>query len=275
MPLLDIQEIRDILPHRYPMLLVDSILELEEERIVGIKNVTVNEPFFVGHFPEYPVMPGVLVVEAMAQVAGVLVLKSLPDRKNKLVLLATIEEAKFRGQVRPGDQLRIEMKVTKRKATIAKMHGAGHRGRSGGGRSRADVRAAGSRAARGSAGGRRAGAGSLSGAWRSIRLPSSIHRPGSPPALKSGRLHHRRRGGDRSPHAPDGARVRGRRDAHRRRQHLLSVFDRRSGVAGSEIQRRARRDAHREPEQNPRICQHPSRHRKAAAWSPKSATTIC
>jgi 3-hydroxyacyl-[acyl-carrier-protein] dehydratase len=123
MPLLDIQEIRDILPHRYPMLMVDSILELEEERIVGIKNVTVNEPFFVGHFPEYPVMPGVLVVEAMAQVAGVLVLKSLPDRKNKLVLLASIEQAKFRNQVRPGDQLRIEMKVTRRKANIAKMHG--------------------------------------------------------------------------------------------------------------------------------------------------------
>ena len=97
MPLLDIQEIRDILPHRYPMLLVDAILELEEERIVGIKNVTVNEPFFVGHFPEYPVMPGVLVVEAMAQVAGVLVLKSLPDRKNKLVLLASIEAGQVPG----------------------------------------------------------------------------------------------------------------------------------------------------------------------------------
>lgn len=123
MPLLDIDAIREILPHRYPFLLVDAILELEAERIVGIKNVTANEPFFMGHFPEFPVMPGVLIVEAMAQVAGVLVLKSIPDRKNKLVLLATIEEAKFRRPVRPGDQLRIEMKLTKRKASIAKMHG--------------------------------------------------------------------------------------------------------------------------------------------------------
>lgn len=123
MPILDIQAIREILPHRYPMLLVDSILELEEERIVGIKNVTINEPFFVGHFPEFPVMPGVLIVEAMAQVAGVLVLKNIPDRKNKLVLLASVEEAKFRRPVLPGHQLRIEMKVTRRKASVAKMHG--------------------------------------------------------------------------------------------------------------------------------------------------------
>ena len=123
MPILDIQAIRDILPHRYPMLLVDAIVELEEERIVGIKNVTINEPFFVGHFPDFPVMPGVLIVEAMAQVAGVLVLKSIPDRKNKLVLLASVEQAKFRKPVLPVHQLRIEMKVTKRKASVAKMYG--------------------------------------------------------------------------------------------------------------------------------------------------------
>jgi beta-hydroxyacyl-ACP dehydratase FabZ len=120
---MDIMEIRDILPHRYPFLLVDSILELEEERIVGIKNVTANEPWGVGHFPNFPVMPGVLIVEAMAQVAGVLVLKQLPDRHRKLVLLATIEQAKFRRPVRPGDQLRMEMKLVKKKATMAKMNG--------------------------------------------------------------------------------------------------------------------------------------------------------
>ena len=123
MPVMDIQAILEILPHRYPMLLVDRIEEMEEERIVGIKNVTVNEPFFAGHFPDFPVMPGVMILEAMAQVAGVLVLSSIPDRKSKLVLLASVEQAKFRKPVRPGDQLRIEMKVSKRKATVAKMHG--------------------------------------------------------------------------------------------------------------------------------------------------------
>jgi beta-hydroxyacyl-ACP dehydratase FabZ len=123
MAVMDIDAIRAILPHRFPFLLVDRIEELEPDRIVGIKNVTVNEPFFEGHFPDFPVMPGVLIVEAMAQVAGVLVLSQIEDRKNKLVLLASVEEAKFRKPVRPGDQLRIEMKVAKRKATVAKMFG--------------------------------------------------------------------------------------------------------------------------------------------------------
>lgn len=123
MPVLDIEAIRKILPHRYPMLLVDRIVELEPDRIVGIKNVTANEPFFNGHFPDFPVMPGVLIVEAMAQVAGVLVLKEIPDRANKAVLLASVDSAKFRRPVVPGDQLRMEMKVRKRKASVALMYG--------------------------------------------------------------------------------------------------------------------------------------------------------
>jgi beta-hydroxyacyl-ACP dehydratase FabZ len=120
---MDINEIRGILPHRYPFLLVDCIVEMEADRIVGIKNVTANEPFFQGHFPDFPVMPGVLIVEAMAQTAGVLVLKTIPDRARKLVLLVAVENAKFRRPVVPGDQLRMEMAVIKRKASVAKMAG--------------------------------------------------------------------------------------------------------------------------------------------------------
>jgi 3-hydroxyacyl-[acyl-carrier-protein] dehydratase len=123
MPTLDIDEIRQILPHRYPMLLVDRILELEEKYVVGIKNVTANEPFFGGHFSDFPVMPGVLIIEAMAQTAGVQVLSKIPDRANFLVFLVAVDYARFRKPVRPGDQLRIEMTVIKVKGTVAKMGG--------------------------------------------------------------------------------------------------------------------------------------------------------
>lgn len=123
MPELDIVAIQDILPHRYPFLLVDRILELEDTRIVGLKNVTATEPHFQGHFPDFPVMPGVLIVECMAQTAGVLVLSQIPDRKNKVVLLTTIESAKFRKPVIPGDQLRVEMTVISRRSSLAKMRG--------------------------------------------------------------------------------------------------------------------------------------------------------
>jgi 3-hydroxyacyl-[acyl-carrier-protein] dehydratase len=123
MPELSVVDIQDILPHRYPLLLVDRIVELEETRVVGIKNVTATEPHFQGHFPDFPVMPGVLIVECMAQTAGVLVLSQIPDRKNKVVLLTTIEEAKFRKPVVPGDQLRVEMTVISKRSSVAKMRG--------------------------------------------------------------------------------------------------------------------------------------------------------
>jgi beta-hydroxyacyl-ACP dehydratase FabZ len=123
MPILDVNDIRRILPHRYPFLLVDRIVELEAERVVGIKNVTANEPFFAGHFPDFPVMPGVLIVEAMAQTAGVLVLRTIEDRDNKLVFLVSVDAARFRKPVVPGDTLRLEMTVIKRKGSVAKMAG--------------------------------------------------------------------------------------------------------------------------------------------------------
>lgn len=108
----DIQEILGFLPHRYPFLLIDRIVEFEpKQRIVALKNVTINEPFFQGHFPGYPIMPGVLIVEAMAQAGGILIMRETPDRDQKLVVFTGIERAKFRRPVTPGDQLRIEIDV--------------------------------------------------------------------------------------------------------------------------------------------------------------------
>ncbi len=119
-----IQEIMKLLPHRYPFLLVDRILELEpDKRIVGIKNVTINEQFFQGHFPGAPVMPGVLIIESMAQVAGVLIYRDLPDKDKKLIYFTGIENARFRSPVLPGDQLRIEMECVSRRNNFGKMRG--------------------------------------------------------------------------------------------------------------------------------------------------------
>jgi 3-hydroxyacyl-[acyl-carrier-protein] dehydratase len=109
---LDINEIQKILPHRYPFLMIDAIEEIErKKRIVGIKNVTINEPFFQGHFPTKPVMPGVLIVESMAQTGGLLLLLEVEDRENKLLYFAGIENARFRRPVIPGDQLRVVVNV--------------------------------------------------------------------------------------------------------------------------------------------------------------------
>jgi 3-hydroxyacyl-[acyl-carrier-protein] dehydratase len=122
--LLDITQIQGILPHRYPFLLVDRIVEIvPKQRIVGIKNVTINEPFFQGHFPGYPLMPGVLMVEAMAQTGGVLLLTEIPDRANKLIVFTGIEKAKFRKPVTPGDQLRIVVDVLAFRRGMGRMDG--------------------------------------------------------------------------------------------------------------------------------------------------------
>ena len=110
--MLDINDIQKILPHRYPFLLIDRVLELtRKQRIVAIKNVTINEPFFAGHFPDLPIMPGVLICEAIAQAGGALLLTEVEDRSGKLIMFTGIERARFRRPVVPGDQLRIEVEL--------------------------------------------------------------------------------------------------------------------------------------------------------------------
>ena len=121
---LDIQQIQKILPHRYPFLLIDRVLQVErKKRIVALKNVTANEPFFAGHFPGRPIMPGVLIIEAMAQAGGTLLLTEVPDRHGKLMVFTGIERAKFRRPVTPGDQLQIEVEVIVWRTHAVKMLG--------------------------------------------------------------------------------------------------------------------------------------------------------
>jgi 3-hydroxyacyl-[acyl-carrier-protein] dehydratase len=121
---MDIVEIMAILPHRYPFLLIDRVIEMERKtRIVAIKNVTVNEPHFAGHFPDYPIMPGVLTIEAMAQAGGALLLTEIPDRGDKLMVFTGIEGARFRRPIVPGDQLRIEVTVVNWRSRVVKLKG--------------------------------------------------------------------------------------------------------------------------------------------------------
>ena len=122
--MMDIDEIKRIIPHRYPFLLVDRVTECDmESRIVGIKNVTTNEPYFQGHFPDFPIMPGVLIIEAHAQVACILALKTLKKEGHGSVYFTGIDRAKFRQPVRPGDQLRLELTKIKERGTLFRFQG--------------------------------------------------------------------------------------------------------------------------------------------------------
>jgi|SRR5579863_1329980 len=126
---LDINDILHLLPHRFPFLLIDRVIDLvPAKRIVAIKNVTINEPFFAGHFPGAPIMPGVLVVEAMAQAGGVLLLAEVKDRDSKLILFTGIDRARFRSPVVPGDQLRVEVDVLAWRGNAGRMQGTAYVG---------------------------------------------------------------------------------------------------------------------------------------------------
>ena len=121
---LGIEEIMQVIPHRYPFLLVDRIIEMDPpKRVVGIKNVTINEPFFQGHFPGHPIMPGVLIVEAMAQVGGMLLMGAVPNPENKVVYFTSLNNVKWRKPVKPGDQLRMELEMLQVRGMMCRMHG--------------------------------------------------------------------------------------------------------------------------------------------------------
>ncbi|ASK62102.1 3-hydroxyacyl-[acyl-carrier-protein] dehydratase FabZ [Virgibacillus phasianinus] len=120
---MDIQGIRETIPHRYPFLLVDKVTEMEEGKsVTGLKNVSINEPFFQGHFPDYPVMPGVLILEALAQVGAIAVL-GMEENKGKIGFLAGVDKCRFKRQVKPGDQLKLEVEITRVKGPIGKGKG--------------------------------------------------------------------------------------------------------------------------------------------------------
>ncbi len=126
---LDINQIMAILPHRYPFLLIDRVVEIErKQRIVALKNVTINEPFFQGHFPGFPIMPGVLMIEAMAQAGGALLLTEIPDRDSKLMVFTGIERARFRKPVTPGDQVKIVVEVLAWRSMAVRMEGKAYVG---------------------------------------------------------------------------------------------------------------------------------------------------
>lgn len=120
---MEIQEILDVLPHRYPFLLVDRVLENNSEELTALKNVSINEPFFQGHFPFQPIMPGVLIIEALAQAGGILAFTHLPELKSNAVYFMGMDKVRFRKPVRPGDQLILKLKILKQRGPVFKMQG--------------------------------------------------------------------------------------------------------------------------------------------------------
>lgn len=121
--MMDIQQIKQILPHRYPFLLVDRIIKCDPEEVIGVKNVTINEPFFAGHFPDHPIMPGVLILEALAQTGGILAFALAPDYRGNVIYFTGADRVRFRKPVRPGDRLVMKLRILKQRGGLFKMKG--------------------------------------------------------------------------------------------------------------------------------------------------------